>query len=236
MASEKHTTESATNQLMTMTEALADQLIELQMTEVAMQEATSLRHSETATTENSSADKALSRAKQGDQTAFAELVREHQAMVYSLARNFVRDAAIAEDLAQEVFLHLFRNLAAIETPAHLKFWLRKVTGHRCIDFSRRQKSQGAKASVSLDEAPEPVSIFDMPDSQPDLMMRNTIRRFVATLPEKPRLVVTLRYQEDLDPTEIAEVLEMPINTVKSHLRRSLAILKEKVTRSLGQEF
>ncbi len=177
---------------------------------------------------------ALARAKKGDQAAFAELVREHQAMVYSLARNFVRDAATAEDLAQEVFIHLFRNLAAIETPVHLKFWLRKVTGHRCIDFARRQKSNGSKTSVSLDEAPEPVSIFDMPDSQPDLMMRSTIRRFVATLPEKPRLVVTLRYQEDLEPTEIAEVLEMPLNTVKSHLRRSLAILKEKVTRCLGE--
>lgn len=197
-----------------------------------MQRAASLRHQDKAPAEPSLVDGALARAKQGDQTAFAELVREHQAMVYSLARNFVRDAAIAEDLAQEVFLHLFRNLAAIESPAHLKFWLRKVTGHRCIDFSRKQKAQGVKTSVSLDEAPEPVSIFDMPDS----MMRSTIRRFVATLPEKPRLVVTLRYQEDLDPMEIAEILEMPLNTVKSHLRRSLAILKEKVTRSFGPEF
>ena len=141
-----------------------------------------------------------------------------------------RDAAIAEDLAQEVFIHMFRNLPSIESPAHLKFWLRKVTGHRCIDYSRRQKSNGSKTSLSLDEAPEPVSIFDMPDS----MMRTTIRRFVASLPEKPRLVVTLRYQEDLDPTEIAEILEMPLNTVKSHLRRSLAVLKEKVTRCLGE--
>jgi RNA polymerase sigma-70 factor (ECF subfamily) len=84
--------------------------------------------------------------------------------------------------------------------------------------------------VSLEEAPEPVSLFEMPDS----MMRNTICRFVSTLPEKPRLVVTLRYQEDMDPTEIADALEMPINTVKSHLRRSLAILREKVTRCLGE--
>jgi len=208
-----------------MVEALADQLIEHTFSEVAMQRAATLRQPEVTLAED-----ALARAKKGDQAAFAELVREHQTMVYSLARNFVRDAAIAEDLAQEVFIHLFRNLAAIESPAHLKFWLRKVTGHRCIDFSRRQKSNGGKSSVSLDEAPEPVSIFDMPDS----MMRTTIRRFVASLPEKPRLVVTLRYQEDMDPTEIAEALEMPINTVKSHLRRSLAILKEKVTRCLGE--
>lgn len=176
------------------------------------------------------AERALAQAKNGDQTAFAELVREHQAMVYSLARYFLRNSAIAEELAQDVFIHLYQNLTSIESPMHLKFWLRKVTGHRCIDYARRQKTHGAKSSISLDEAPEPVSIFEMPDS----MMRSTIRRFVATLPEKPRLVVTLRYQEDLDPTEIAEVLDMPLNTVKSHLRRSLAILREKVTRCIGE--
>jgi RNA polymerase sigma-70 factor (ECF subfamily) len=84
--------------------------------------------------------------------------------------------------------------------------------------------------VSVDDAPEPVSSFEFGDS----LMSATLRRIVATLPEKPRLVVTLRYQEDLDPTEIAEILGMPLNTVKSHLRRSLVILREKVTRCLGE--
>jgi RNA polymerase sigma-70 factor (ECF subfamily) len=172
------------------------------------------------------ADDTLSRAKNGDQMAFAELVREHQAMVFSLAHYFLRDRATAEDLAQEVFIHLYQNLSSIESPAHLKHWLRKVTGHRCIDHSRKHKMR----TVSVDDAPEPVAAFDFGDS----LMSATLRRIVATLPEKPRLVVTLRYQEDLDPTEIAEVLGMPINTVKSHLRRSLVILREKVTRCLGE--
>ncbi|HMX29476.1 MAG TPA: sigma-70 family RNA polymerase sigma factor [Blastocatellia bacterium] len=204
----------------THSEMLANQLIEKEFSNVAMQRAET----------QSQPEQVLAHAKTGDQTAFAELVREHQSMVYSLARYFLRDAAIAEDLAQEVFIHLYQNLASIESAAHLKFYLRKVTSHRCIDYARRQKSHAAKASVSLDEAPEPASVIEMPDS----MLRGTLRRFVSTLPEKPRLVVTLRYQEDLDPTEIAQVLDMPINTVKSHLRRSLAILREKVSRTLGE--
>ena len=173
-----------------------------------------------------SIDQTLARARSGDQQAFSGLVREHQAMVYSLARHFFRDRALAEDLAQEVFLDLFQNLAAIESAAHLKFWLRKVTGHRCIDYARKRQLP----MLQVEEAPEPVSIFDWPDA----LMQDLVRRIVATLPEKPRLVVTLRYQEDLDPLEIAEILEMPLNTVKSHLRRSLAILREKLTRSLGE--
>ncbi|HEY8462045.1 MAG TPA: RNA polymerase sigma factor [Blastocatellia bacterium] len=172
-------------------------------------------------------DDTLSRAKDGDQTAFAELVREHQAMVFSLARYFSRDLATAEDLAQEVFIHLYQNLGSIESPAHLKFWLRRVTGHRCIDHARKENK---KKTVSVDDAPEPVAPVEFKDS----LMTRSLRRIVATLPEKPRLVVTLRYQEDLDPTEIAELLDMPLNTVKSHLRRSLTILREKVTRSLGE--
>jgi len=172
------------------------------------------------------ADDTLSRAKTGDQTAFADLVRAHQAMVFSLAHYFSRDRATAEDLAQEVFIHLYQNLGGIESPEHLKFWLRRVTSHRCIDHARKRKMR----IVSVDDAPEPVAPADFHDS----LMTATLRRMVATLPEKPRLVVTLRYQEDLDPTEIAELLEMPLNTVKSHLRRSLAILREKVTRCLGE--
>src|SRR5262245_15518166 len=168
---------------------------------------------------------ALVRAKNGDQAAFAELVREHQAMVFSLARYFLHDRETAEELAQDVFLGLYNNLASIESAAHLKFWLRRVTSHRCIDYARRNRLK----TISVDDAPEPFSMFDLPDT----MMRDTLRRIVATLPERPRLVIQLRYQEDLEPMEIAEVLGMPLNTVKSHLRRSLAILREKVNRCLG---
>ena len=168
----------------------------------------------------------LTQARQGNQTAFATLVREHQAMVFSVARNFLRDRSIAEELAQEVFLHLYRSLAAIESPEHLKFWLRKVTGHRCIDYVRRNRMQ----TVELGEVSEPAA----PVKPSDPLLQETLRRFVATLPATPRLIVTLRYQEDLDPTEIAAVLEMPLNTVKSHLRRSLTILREKVNRTLGE--
>jgi RNA polymerase sigma-70 factor (ECF subfamily) len=100
------------------------------------------------------AEETLARATAGDESAFAEIVREHQAMVFSLARHFLRDRSLAEELAQEVFLDLYRHLAAIKSPAHLKLWLRKVTSHRCIDQTRRQQ---ARPQVSLDELPEPVA-------------------------------------------------------------------------------
>jgi RNA polymerase sigma-70 factor (ECF subfamily) len=76
----------------------------------------------------------------------------------------------------------------------------------------------------LDDAPEPASHC----SEADPLLRDQLRRLVETLPEKARMVVVLRYQEDLDPTEISELLEMPISTVKSHLHRSLTLLRGRL--------
>lgn len=169
----------------------------------------------------------LARSALGDQLAFAEIMRQHQSMVFSLACHFLRDRWLAEELAQEVFLNLHQNLSAIKSPAHLTFWLRKVTCHRSIDAMRRQK---ARPQVSLDDAPEPVAAV----AENDFMLSETLRRVVDTLPEKARMVIILRYQEDLEPAEISKVLDMPVNTVKSHLRRSLSMLRDKLSRSLGE--
>jgi len=107
------------------------------------------------------------------------------------------------------------------------FWLRKVTSHRCIDQARRQK---VRPQVSLEDVAEPVAH----STENDLLLSELLRRVVGALPEKARMVVILRYQEDLDPSEIASVLDMPLNTVKSHLRRSLSILRDKLSRTLGE--
>ncbi|MDQ6699129.1 MAG: sigma-70 family RNA polymerase sigma factor [Acidobacteriota bacterium] len=151
-------------------------------------------------------------------------MRQHQSMVFSLAYRFLRNRAVAEELTQDVFLNLHQNIHRLESPSHVTFWLRRVTSNRCIDESRRRK---LRPRFSLEEVPEPVAL-----SRPgDPMLSARLQRLVASLPEKAKLVVLLRFQEDLDPSEIAAVLEMPVSTVKSHLHRSLAILKGKLERS-----
>lgn len=150
-----------------------------------------------------------------------QLVREHQAMVFSLAYHFLRDRARAEDLAQDVFLHLHQKLQELESPAHVKFWLRRVTAHRCIDESRRAKFRNGPG---LESVPEP----SVPATGGDFLRADALRKLVASLPEKARFVVILRYQEDLEPGEIAEILNLPLGTVKSQLHRALAVLRRKI--------
>ena len=163
---------------------------------------------------------ALVRAREGDHDAFAELVEQHEAMVYSLAWNFFGDRSRAEEIAQDVFLQLYRHLDELESEAHVLFWLRQVTTRRCIDVTRRSRMR----AVSLDDAGElPAAI------QPaDPLLGRTLKRLVQELPDVQRAVVTLRYQEDLDPSEICRIVGMPVNTVKSHLHRALQSLRRKL--------
>ena len=170
---------------------------------------------------------ALENSARGDSSAFAEIVREYQGMVFSIAWHYLQDRAMAEDLAQEVFLELYQSQAAIQSAAHLTYWLRRVSVNRCIDQGRRQKH---RPELALDEAPEPSST----NSTADSLLLQRLQATVGELPEKQRMIVVLRYQEDLGPAEIAEVLQMPVNTVKSTLHRSLAELRKRLTRKIGE--
>jgi RNA polymerase sigma-70 factor (ECF subfamily) len=159
--------------------------------------------------------------------SFTAAVRQHQGMVFSIAYNFLRDRPAADDLAQEVFLHLHKNINAIQSPSHLLYWLRKVTTHRCIDQARRRKLRsGVSLTEYLEHAPEPAAA----DHSSDPLLATTLQRLVARLPERARMIVILRFQEDLEPTEIAETLNIPLGTVKSNLHRSLALLRGKLER------
>lgn len=168
----------------------------------------------------------LARARSGDPTAFTELVRAHQRTVYSLALRMLADPPRAEDVAQEVFIRLHRKLALVQSDQHLLFWLRQVTTRLAIDRLRREPRY---VPLPADEDLDIVAT----SAESDPLLQRQLRALVAQLPAAARAVVVLRYQEDLDPADIAQVLQMPVNTVKSHLKRSLATLREKLAAHAG---
>jgi RNA polymerase sigma-70 factor, ECF subfamily len=170
---------------------------------------------------------ALARAVRRDGQAFAEIVEEYQAMVFSIAFHFLQDRGTAEDVAQEVFLRLYQDLSGIQSAAHLTHWLRRVAVHQSISQGRRKKH---RSETALEDAPEPSTVTAMRDP----MLQGQLQETLAALPEKQRMIVVLRYQEDLGPAEIAELLQMPVNTVKSTLHRSLEELRRLLTRRLGE--
>ena len=163
-------------------------------------------------------ESALARAQRGELAAFRELIRAHQDTVYSLALRMLKVPEDAEELAQDVFVSAHRHLGKIASDAHLLFWLRRTVCHRAIDRLRRRPPQPA---VPLEDAGE----MTLTEPVRDPLLERSLRDLVLRLPPAARAVVLLRYQEDLDPPEIASTLAMPLNTVKSHLKRSLASLR-----------
>jgi RNA polymerase sigma-70 factor (ECF subfamily) len=159
---------------------------------------------------------------------FESVLREHQGMVYSIAFNFFHNTAVAEEVAQDVFLKLYESRRLIKSDAHVVAWLRRTATHRCIDTLRRR---GTWREVQLEDLP------DIADESPptDPLLQQKLRCLIASLPEKPRMALVLRYGEDMDVDEISRILDMPVRTVWSHLQRGIALVREKASRYLKEE-
>jgi RNA polymerase sigma-70 factor (ECF subfamily) len=162
------------------------------------------------------------------QPDFEQLVDEHQAMVFSLALRMTDDRGLAEEIAQDVFLELDRNLGKLNAPEHARAWLRSVTMSRSTDALRRRRVRRMDLWVELDEqhgrsAEERLS-----------PLATRMEQLLATLPETQRAALILRYQEDMLPEEIAAALQTPVATVKSQLQRGLKLLRTKATSHLKE--
>jgi len=153
-----------------------------------------------------------------DPDAFAELVRQHQALVFSLARHILGQAEEAEEVAQEVFCKLYQHGAEINSEQHLVFWLRQVATRQAVDRWRRQR---LRPRLGLEQVPEPA----VAPSEPDPWRQERLRRAVAALPLEQRVAIVLRYQEELEPREIARLLGVSVHTIKSRLQRGLQALR-----------
>ncbi len=162
------------------------------------------------------------------QPDFEQLVDEHQSMVFSLAMRITGDRGLAEELAQDVFLELDRNLGRIESLLHARFWLRRVTMSRVTDALRRRRVRGMDLWVEIEDHHAAQA------EERGSPLGARIEALLATLPEPQRAALVLRYQEDLTPEEIAATLDAPVATVKSNLQRGLKLLRAKAASHLKE--
>lgn len=159
--------------------------------------------------------------------AFRDVVERHQARVFSIAFRILGDSGAAEEVAQDVFLELHRSLRRIESEEHLAAWLRRVACHRATDALRRR---AARADSVAEEYQDGMAL--RPAVRDFIPVMNRVEQLLLTLPPAQRSVMLLRYQEDLEPEDIAIELGMPLATVRSYLQRALKLLREKAQRTL----
>jgi len=160
----------------------------------------------------------VERAVAGDEQAFAELVTRYQSAVYNLAYRMLGDAAEAEDAAQEVFLRMYRRLATYDAEHRFSTWVLSIASHYCIDLLRRKRPWLVPLENiqnwmrSLSRGPEAIALAHE--------QQDAVRALLARLPEHYRLVLLLRYWHDLGYEEIAQVVDLPVSTIKARLHRA----------------
>ena len=155
-------------------------------------------------------------AMRGDDEAYAELVRRRQSSVRGLLRRLCRDPALADDLAQQVFLTAWRTLSGLKAPAAFGAWLRRLTVNRWLMDARvrREAPLPEAALESLDEAREAP-----------LGERLDLDRALAQLPRDVRVCIVLAYVERMSHAEISAATGLALGTVKSHISRGSARLR-----------
>ncbi|NTV65409.1 MAG: sigma-70 family RNA polymerase sigma factor [Oscillochloris sp.] len=169
----------------------------------------------------------ISLAQQGDSQALTQLVLGQQHYVYSIAMSVLKNPEDAADLTQEAFIRLFRALPQYNGESRFTTWLYRLVVNLCRDELRRRGRQvPITPGTSDEEETDQVASIADDDRWSDPAqaldsreLRDQIRHALGQLEEHYRLVLTLYYFEDMKYTDIATILDIPLNTVKSHIRR-----------------
>jgi RNA polymerase sigma-70 factor (ECF subfamily) len=154
-------------------------------------------------------------AMNGDDAAYGELVRRRQGAIRNLLRRLTREASLADDLAQQTFVHAWQSIRALKSPGAFGGWLRKLAVNFWLQHVRSSRQE-----VALDEdlrAENPVS---------SVSRQLDLDAALAQLPSDVRLCIVLAYNEGMSHGEISQTASIPLGTVKSHITRGSARLRE----------
>lgn len=182
----------------------------------------------------------IERLKNGDESAFAELVHTHEKLVFNLALRYVKNYDDASDITQAVFITVYRSIGGFKGKSKLSTWLYRITVNECVDYSRRNKLYHAR-TLPLDqlngegestEIPLPDQSYDPDVCYEKRELQNTIRHAVESLPPVSREIIILRDVHDLSYAEIAEVLNVELGTVRSRLARARIRLRNKLKKMM----
>ncbi len=167
-------------------------------------------------------DEDLVAAALSDLEAFGELIRRHQDFVYGAALRVVRNPVIAQDLAQEAFVRAHRALPGFRGQAQVRSWLYRIATNLALNAVQRRKEYPA------DTLPEQPARYDPANDAVNQALRKDIEKAVGELPEKLKAPLVLREFEGLSYQEIADALDLPLNTVRTRILRARRALREKL--------
>ena len=166
----------------------------------------------------------LQKAKAGDDEAFTLLVKAYQNKVYSLAYYVTKNHHDAEDVAQEVFLKIWRSLPSYRGDAP-DVWIMKIAKNTCLDFIKQKKRvEPLEYEIDGESVERPIPDTDVQSNPPDAAVqaeqRQQIAKAILQLSDEHREILTLRYMDGLSYEQLCDVLDVGMGTVKSRLARA----------------
>lgn len=162
----------------------------------------------------------------GDRAAFDELVRRHQDSVYRMAMRRTRSERDAEDIAQEVFLNVYRRLGSFRGGARFSTWLYRITFNTCVDWARRAHRSRILDSPATDDCAD--SRIDIAEGLFEAEERRAVSAAVASLSERYRKVIELYYYEELSYSDIGAILGIAEKGVETRLYRARRALRRRL--------
>ena len=163
----------------------------------------------------------LDRCRRGDELAWEAFVRQYQARVYGLALHYVRNTEEARDVAQEIFVRIYRKLESYREEDAFLPWMLRVGRNVCIDHLRHARSRPSGAAVPLESVPEFVDHSPTPEGAWEAdTRRRLVHRALQRLSDPSREMILLKEIQGLRLDEIASMLGVPLGTVKSRSNRA----------------
>lgn len=168
----------------------------------------------------------IQRTLRGDQQAFTCLVDKYKTPIFNLCYRMLNSSGDAEDAAQEAFLRVYTQLHTYQAERKFSTWLFSIASHLCIDMLRRRRYPALPLDTvalwkqSNDPQPEDAAVGEENSAE--------VRALLRQLPEKYRLVVVLRYWQDLSYAEIAQATDLSESAVKTQLHRARRMLAEQM--------
>ena len=182
-------------------------------------------------------------ARRGDERAARELVERFQRPVFSIVHRMVRDRELAEDLAQEAFVRTFNNLDRYDPSYKFSSWLFKIAYNLTVDHLRRKEVKtisihGAPDALTAERQEATSVTLESDEEAPDarleaLELADELERAIATLREDYRTAILLRHVEGRPYEEIAEIMDIPLGTVKTYIFRARRQLRDELSDTYG---
>jgi RNA polymerase sigma-70 factor (ECF subfamily) len=181
----------------------------------------------------------IARAIAGEQDAYRRLMEKYQNAIHHLVIRMVGYQEDVDDLTQEAFIKAFNSLASFNDEFAFSTWLYKIATNNCIDYLRKKKLK----TFSIDKpinAEDSDQQYEIPDDsntpETGILQRqqsNTIQNAIDALPDKYRIVIEMRHQQELSYEDIADKLDLPLGTVKAHIFRAREMLYKQLRGKIG---